>query len=177
VSSSASIQPGAASSRLSENLQGNRLLRQSCLTFQPETPSVPHPSESSILRATSAYLALAPVRLQEALRTSSSFLFARARNLDSKRATCFALAAVALALAADPALAQAGGGGTDISTFLQNLVNLITGTAGKLLAVLAICIVGITALLGGLSMRTAGSVLFGILLIFSSAWLVDQLVA
>lgn len=136
-----------------------------------------HLPKSSFRPSAITDLALAHLRLEDLLRNSSSLLFAKARQLDVKRATCFALAGLVLALAADPALAQAGGGGTDITTFLQNLVNLITGTAGKLLAVLAICIVGVTALLGGLSMRTAGSVFFGILLIFSSAWLVDQLVA
>lgn len=86
------------------------------------------------------------------------------------------LAAATLTLAADPALAQAAGGGGDITTFLQNLVNIITGTTGRLLAVLAICIVGVGALLGALSMRTVGGVLLGVMLIFSSAWLVDQII-
>lgn len=85
-------------------------------------------------------------------------------------------AAVLLALAADPAWAQAAGGGGDITTFLQNLVNILTGTAGRLLAVLAICVVGVGALLGAISMRTVGGVLLGVMLIFSSAWLIDQII-
>ena len=85
--------------------------------------------------------------------------------------------------ASDTAFAQVvgggggGGGGGDITTFLQNLVNLITGTAGKLLAVLAICIVGIGALMGALSLRAAGGVIFGVMLIFSASWIVNQIVA
>lgn len=85
-----------------------------------------------------------------------------------------------LLFAADPALAQAiggaGGGTGDITTFLQNLVNLITGTAGKLIAVLAICFVGIGALMGALSLRAAGGVIFGVMLIFSASWIVTQIV-
>ncbi|CAO3441200.1 TrbC/VirB2 family protein [Azospirillum endophyticum] len=79
-------------------------------------------------------------------------------------------------LAAAPALAQAAGGGGDLTTFLQNVVNLLTGTAGRLIAVIAICIVGIGALMGALSLRTAGGVLLGVMLIFSSAWIVTQIV-
>lgn len=79
-------------------------------------------------------------------------------------------------LAAAPAFAQAAGGGGDLTTFLQNVVNILTGTAGRLIAVIAICIVGIGALMGALSLRTAGGVLLGVMLIFSSAWIVTQIV-
>lgn len=79
-------------------------------------------------------------------------------------------------LATAPAFAQAAGGGGDLTTFLQNVVNLLTGTAGRLIAVIAICIVGIGALMGALSLRTAGGVLLGVMLIFSSAWIVTQIV-
>ncbi|SMF42821.1 TrbC/VIRB2 family protein [Azospirillum oryzae] len=83
---------------------------------------------------------------------------------------------VLVLLAAAPAFAQAAGGGGDLTTFLQNVVNILTGTAGRLIAVIAICIVGIGALMGALSLRTAGGVLLGVMLIFSSAWIVTQIV-
>lgn len=83
---------------------------------------------------------------------------------------------VLVLLAAPPAFAQAAGGGGDLTTFLQNVVNILTGTAGRLIAVIAICIVGIGALMGALSLRTAGGVLLGVMLIFSSAWIVTQIV-
>ena len=98
------------------------------------------------------------------------------RRLAVRRLLAVLAAAALLALVADPAMAQATGGGADITTFLQNLVNIITGTAGRLLAVLAICVVGVGALLGALSMRTVGGVLLGVMLIFSSAWLIDQII-
>lgn len=75
----------------------------------------------------------------------------------------------------DPAWAQAGGAG-NITTFLQNIVNIITGTAGKLIAVIAIAVVGIAWMLGAASARAAGGVVLGVMLVFSASWLVDQIV-
>lgn len=85
------------------------------------------------------------------------------------------LAAPLLLAPVGPAFAQVGGGGTLI-TFLQNIVNLITGPAGQLLSIIAVCIVGIGALMGAFSLRQAGGVVFGVMLVFSSAWLVQQIV-
>ena len=93
-----------------------------------------------------------------------------------RRLAAVALTAAVLTLAADPAFAQAVGGAGDLTTFLQNIVNILTGTAGRLIAVIAICIAGIGALMGALSLRAAGGVILGVMLIFSSAWLVDQIV-
>ena len=126
-------------------------------------------------QAAAAALAFAPARVNGLTRSAAAACFAKARMLDARRVASFALAATVLALAAEPAFAQAGGQGT-ITAFLQNIVNIITGTAGKLIAVLAICIVGVTALVGGLSMRAAGGTILGVMLIFSSAWIVDQIV-
>jgi type IV secretory pathway VirB2 component (pilin) len=106
----------------------------------------------------------------------ASRCFVRARQLDTRRTAAFALAVAVIATAADPAFAQSGGGQGDITTFLQNIVNIITGKAGKLIAVIAICLVGIGALMGALSMRAAGGVILGVMLIFSAAWIVDQII-
>ena len=97
-------------------------------------------------------------------------------SLSKRHVALLALATVTIAAAADPAFAQTAGGGGDITTFLQNIVNIITGTAGKLIAVIAICIVGIGALMGALSMRAAGGVILGVMLVFSSSWIVSQIV-
>ncbi|WP_307354588.1 TrbC/VirB2 family protein [Azospirillum picis] len=125
----------------------------------------------------------APVpALRPRLRSAAAARHKAARCCpDKDRSTGRPLASATVAtafllLSAAPALAQATGGGGDITTFLQNLVNIITGATGRLLAVLAICVVGVGALLGALSMRTVGGVLLGVLLIFSSAWLVDQII-
>lgn len=85
------------------------------------------------------------------------------------------LAALALVCLAEPALAQAGGGQGNITNFLQNAVNLITGTAGRLLAVIAIAISGIMAAFGATSWRFFGQVVLGVMILFSAAWIVDQI--
>ncbi len=130
----------------------------------------------TIFKWATAAVVSAPLRFGEGVREASRGCFARARGLDARRAAAFAVAAAVLTVAADPAFAQSAGGQGDITTFLQNLVNIITGTAGKLIAVLAICIVGVGALMGALSMRAAGGVILGVLLIFSSAWIVNQII-
>lgn len=85
------------------------------------------------------------------------------------------LAAPVLLASAAPALAQTGGRGT-LVTFLQNIVNLITGPVGQLLSIIAVCIVGVGALMGSFSLRQAGGVIFGVMLVFSSAWLIQQII-
>ena len=111
-----------------------------------------------------------------AARSASHAVLARAGSLNRRHVALLALAAVSITAAVDPAFAQTAGGGGDITTFLQNIVNIITGTAGKLIAVIAICIVGVGALMGALSMRAAGGVILGVMLVFSSSWIVSQIV-
>ncbi|SCX35839.1 TrbC/VirB2 family protein [Agrobacterium rosae] len=130
----------------------------------------------SIILTVTASPALVPARLNGAVRAAASRCFFHAAQLDMRRISAFALVALAMAATADPAFAQSGGGQGDITTFIQNLVNIVTGTAGKLIAVLAICIVGIGAMMGALSMRAAGGVVLGVMLVFSSAWIVNQIV-
>ena len=120
-----------------------------------------------------ASLALAPARLGDA----AGYCFAKARRLDARQVATLALAAAVLVTLVDPALAaESAGGNGNITAFLQNLVNIITGTAGKLISVLAICLVGIGALMGALSIRAAGGVILGVMLIFSASWIVEQIV-
>jgi type IV secretory pathway VirB2 component (pilin) len=130
----------------------------------------------TIPKSLTAALVLTPARANMALQRAATGCRRRARHLDAQRLGAFAIAAVILTAAADPAFAQSAGGQGDITTFLQNIVNIITGTAGKLIAVLAICIVGVGALMGALSMRAAGGVVLGVLLIFSSGWIVNQII-
>jgi type IV secretory pathway VirB2 component (pilin) len=136
-----------------------------------------------VVQMASAGTSLPFKRSSNAVAAGVVACLARAPRLDTRQLAAFALLTAALALVAVPALAQAVGGGAgaggtgNITTFLQNLVNIVTGTAGKLLAVLAICFVGIGALMGALSLRAAGGVVMGVMLIFSAAWIVDQIVA
>lgn len=87
------------------------------------------------------------------------------------------LSVVGLMLLATPAQAQSsGGGGGSLVTFLQNLVNFITGQFGKLLGVAAIAVTGILKMIGVASMQTLWRVIFGLTLVFGAAWLVDQII-
>ena len=82
------------------------------------------------------------------------------------------LAAVASA-AATPAFAQASGVGGDIGTFIQNIIDLLNSNVIRGLAVIAIIITGIAWMFGHLDMRRAGTVVVGIIVIFSAAAIVD----
>lgn len=80
--------------------------------------------------------------------------------------------AVALA---HPALAQSVGGGVggNVETFLQNVVSLLTGNVARLLAVIAVILVGIGWMFGHIDLRRAGVVIIGIILIFGAAQIVS----
>jgi len=97
-------------------------------------------------------------------------------QFNARRVGMLILAAIASAVVSDPAHAQTGGGQGDITTFLTNIVNLITGPAGKSIAILGICVAGIGALLGALSLRVVGGVILGIMMLFSASWIVTQIV-
>lgn len=82
--------------------------------------------------------------------------------------TLFALAS------AEPAYAQAVGG--NIGTFIQNIIDLLNNNVIRGLAVIAIIITGIAWMFGHLDMRRAGTVVVGIIVIFSAAAIVDLIV-
>jgi len=126
-------------------------------------------------RSVASVLALLPARLSAAQSAFTAGAFAKARKMDARTVACFALAG-AMLLTAEPAFAQTAGGAGNITTFLQNLVNIITGTAGKLIAVAAIAITGIAWMIGAASARTAGGVVVGVMIVFSASWIVDQIV-
>lgn len=76
-----------------------------------------------------------------------------------------------------PALAQsvAGGGTGSLTTFLTNIVNLLTGPLGQSIAVIAVAAVGIAWALGQASPRFALGTVVGVAILFSSAWIVGQI--
>lgn len=131
-------------------------------------------SKDYLRRAVSA-LTLLRERLNGAPNGMSEQCSATARKLDKRALAAFALLGTML-FASSPAYAQSGGGGGDLTSFLQNLVNLITGTVGKSIAVLAVAITGIAWMLGAASARTAGAVIVGVMLVFSASWIVNQIV-
>lgn len=84
-----------------------------------------------------------------------------------------ALIAVAVLASAEPAFAQDGGVGGNIGTFIQNIINILNSSVIRGLAIIAIIITGIAWMFGHLDMRRAGTVVVGIIVIFSAAALVD----
>lgn len=84
--------------------------------------------------------------------------------------TLLALAGL-IALAAGPAYAQSVGG--DIGGFIQNIIDVLNSNVIRGLAIIAIILTGIAWMFGHLDMRRAGTVIVGIIVIFSAAAIVD----
>ncbi|MBK1976171.1 TrbC/VirB2 family protein [Brevundimonas diminuta] len=84
-----------------------------------------------------------------------------------------ALASLLILSAAEPAFAQDGGVGGNIGTFIQNIINILNSSVIRGLAIIAIILTGIAWMFGHLDMRRAGTVVVGIIVIFSAAALVD----
>jgi type IV secretion system protein VirB2 len=87
---------------------------------------------------------------------------------DARRLAAASLLAVAFA---SPAHAQAVGG--DIGGFIQNLIDLLNNNVIRGLAVIAVIVTGIAWMFGHLDLRRAGTVIVGIIVIFSAAAIVD----
>jgi len=79
---------------------------------------------------------------------------------------CIALAATALT--AQPALASA-----NVEGLLQNVVDMLTGNTARLLAVLAVVVVGILWMFGLFDLRRAAIVVLGIIVVFGAAEIVN----
>ncbi|WP_368516726.1 TrbC/VirB2 family protein [Rhizobium sp.] len=71
----------------------------------------------------------------------------------------------------EPAFAQSAG----IETVLQNIVTLLTGNVAKLLATIAVIIVGIAWMFGYLDLRKAAYVVLGIGILFGASQIVSTI--
>lgn len=94
---------------------------------------------------------------------------AKARQL-----ACLLLAAGALSALASPAAAQSVGG--QIEAFINNIVEVLNSSVIRGLAIIAVIFTGIAWMFGHLDMRRAGTVVVGIIVIFSAAAIVDLIV-
>lgn len=86
-----------------------------------------------------------------------------------RRRQC-AVGAIALAttlMAAQPAFASA-----NVEGLLQNVVDMLTGNTARLLAILAVVIVGILWMFGLFDLRRAAIVILGIVVVFGAAEIV-----
>lgn len=78
------------------------------------------------------------------------------------------IAVAVLAVSAQPALASA-----NVEGLLQNVVDMLTGNTARLLAVLAVVIVGILWMFGLFDLRRAAIVVLGIVVVFGAAEIVN----
>jgi type IV secretion system protein VirB2 len=81
-----------------------------------------------------------------------------------------AVGAIALAttlMSVQPAFAQA-----NVEGLLQNVVDMLTGNTARLLAILAVVIVGILWMFGLFDLRRAAIVILGIVVVFGAAEIV-----
>ncbi|MDO9609345.1 MAG: TrbC/VirB2 family protein [Brevundimonas sp.] len=86
-----------------------------------------------------------------------------------RRRQC-AVGAIALAttlMAVQPAAASA-----NVEGLLQNVVDMLTGNTARLLAILAVVIVGILWMFGLFDLRRAAIVILGIVVVFGAAEIV-----
>lgn len=67
------------------------------------------------------------------------------------------------------------GGGSSLVTFLNNIANLLTGTLGTAIAVLAVALLGMSMMFGMFDRRHGLMSIFGIIILFSAAWVVGQI--
>ncbi len=72
----------------------------------------------------------------------------------------------------EPAFAQATAG---IESVLQNIVDMLTGNVAKLLAIIAVILVGIAWMFGYLDLRKAAYVVLGVAIIFGASEIVTML--
>ena len=112
-----------------------------------------------------------------ALATVSGKLNAAGDRLKAWRRSGLVPAGVlaALLLSIHPALAQTAGGAGSLDSFLNNVVNMITGTTGQAIAIIAVALCGLGAMFGALSARAFGGVVLGCAIVFSSAWIVQKI--
>ena len=95
--------------------------------------------------------------------TATAGRFTTARRIG---AVAFAVTVFTLGLV-EPAAAQ------NVEGLLQNVLDLLTGNTARLLAVIAVVLLGIAAIFGIFDWRKVGMVVFGIVVIFGAAEIVD----
>lgn len=81
-------------------------------------------------------------------------------------AVAFAATVFSVGLAS-PAAAQ------NVEGLLQNVLDLLTGNTARLLAVIAVVLLGVAAMFGIFDWRKVGMVVFGIIVIFGAAEIVN----
>lgn len=122
-------------------------------------------------QAAAASLSISLANAGGRLTVAGERLKARASKAQLAPAVFF----TALALSMSPARAQAAGGAGSLDSFLNNVVNMITGSTGQAIAIIAVALCGLGAMFGALSARALGGVVLGCAIVFSAAWVVQKI--
>ncbi len=93
--------------------------------------------------------------------------------MSRKRTLFLGVALVALAFSTPDAFAQSSGTLSPVQTMLQQLVSTLTGQIATSLAALAVIACGFMAWAGRLTWGYAGSIIFGIVLVFGASQIVS----
>lgn len=92
---------------------------------------------------------------------------------EQRHGAVLASASVLLTIAmVEPAAAQSLGG---VEKVLQNIVDALTGNVAKLLATIAVIVVGMAWMFGYLDLRKAGYVIFGVAILFGASEIVSTI--
>lgn len=92
------------------------------------------------------------------------------RHVPTRRRLC---AAILIAGASSLLLVQPAFASANIEGLLQNVVDMLTGNTARLLAVLAVVVVGILWMFGLFDLRRAAIVVLGIIVVFGAAEIVN----
>ncbi|MBJ7483478.1 TrbC/VirB2 family protein [Brevundimonas sp.] len=84
-----------------------------------------------------------------------------------RRGATVAIAVAATFMSVQPAFASA-----NVEGLLQNVVDMLTGNTARLLAILAVVVVGILWMFGLFDLRRAAIVILGIVVVFGAAEIV-----
>ena len=104
------------------------------------------------------------------------------RSVDYKNLIKFVIASFVASLLMEPSIVSAatgsvtGGVMTSFEGGVQILINWLTGTIAKSVAILSVVLMGFMAMVGKLAWDSAAKVILGIVLIFSAAQIVGLLV-
>ncbi len=92
------------------------------------------------------------------------------RHVPTRRRLC---ATTLIACASSLLLVQPAFASANIEGLLQNVVDMLTGNTARLLAVLAVVVVGILWMFGLFDLRRAAIVVLGIIVVFGAAEIVN----
>jgi type IV secretory pathway VirB2 component (pilin) len=160
-----SIQPACTQS---SNQNGDHVRMSNLMTTLPR-------AEAELFAAViAAGLATSGKKLQVAGARLSSVATRLKARASRPAVVVPVVTAVALLLAMHPAFAAVGGQGS-LDSFLQNVADMITGTTGQVIAVIAVAVCGLGAMFGALSARAFGGVVLGCAIVFSAAWIVGKI--